>query len=130
MASLTTLAIRWCKWWFTGIIGVNDANGTNNSSGAIHFNVQWHVWNVDDTSPFNGANNTTGANEAIGSSVANGIIFTIGTIVANGAIVKLPPLYDQCIIIFSNKSSLLQLGPMLPLSPLVTIGAINFHWTF
>ena len=95
MAPLTTLAIRWCKWRFIGIIeanGVNDANGTNDSSGVIDFNVQWRMWNVEDTSPFNGANETTGANELIGANFADGIIFTIDiieTIVTIGAIVNL-----------------------------------------
>ena len=46
MAPLTTLAIRWYKWRFIGVIdanGVNDANGTNDSSGVIDFKVQWRM---------------------------------------------------------------------------------------
>ena len=71
MVPLATLVIHWCKWRFIGIIGiieVNDANGTNDSSGIIDFNVQWHVWNVEDTLPFNDA---IGAYDA---NVADGII--------------------------------------------------------
>ena len=42
----------------------------------------------------------------------------------------LEPLYDQWIIIVSNGSSLDPLAPMVPLSPLVTIGDIPFQWRF
>ena len=68
--------------------------------------------------PFNGG---IGANDATG---AIGTIVAIGIIVALGAIVS---LYDKYIIMVSNGLSLL---PMLPLSPLVTIGAINICWIF
>ena len=86
MALGETLAIHWCKWWSIGFIDANGVNGTIGNIGdplvqmaihwchyidAIGFNVQWRVWNVDDTSPFNGAI------KAISANVANGIIFTI-----------------------------------------------------
>ena len=116
-APFETLAIHWCKWRFIGVIsaiGVNDANGTDDSSGVIYFNVQWHVWNVEDTSPHRrithgaiGANDATGANEAIGANVANGIIFPIESIVAIETIVTIGvfdnigtivwPMYHYCL---------------------------------
>ena len=83
MAPLATLAIHWCKWPFICFIDTIDANGTNDSSGVMDFNVPWRVWNVKDTSPFNGANNPTGA------FVAIGIIVAIGTIVW--------PMYHHCL---------------------------------
>ena len=134
---METLAIHWYKWWFidaTDAIVLNDANGTNVSSGVIDFIVQWHLWNVEDTSPFNGeigANDATGADEAIGANftinanvatfanetiftivairtiVAIGVIFTIGTIVW--------PMYhhcDQWIVIVANVATV----------------AIGHHW--
>ena len=53
-------------------ISVIDANGTKDSSGVIDLNVQWHGWNVEETSPINGA---------IGTIVAIGAIVAIGTII-------------------------------------------------
>ena len=86
MAPMEILAILWWKSW---------------SISVINFNVQWRVWNVEDTSPFigaMGANDTTGANEAIRANFSNGIISTIadtivaiGTIDAIGFLSTLPP---------------------------------------
>ena len=53
-------------------IGVNDANGTNNSCGDIDFTVQWCMWNLEDTLLLNGAigaNDTPGSNEVISANV-------------------------------------------------------------
>ena len=67
----------------------------------IDFYAQWRVWNVEDTSTFNGAYVTTGANEAIGANVAN------VANVANGVISLLTPLW-----------------PLKPLSPLALLSTL------
>ena len=133
MAPLATLTTYWCKWWFISdidAVGVDDANGTNDSSAVIDFNVQWRVWNVEDTSPFYGA---VGANEAVGANVANGIILTIYTIVAIETIVTITisiivniatilwPMYHHCL----RWIVIVTIGAI---GATVAIGAINFHW--
>ena len=125
MVPLETLAILWCKWRFIGVmdaIGVNGASGTNDSCGVIDFNVQWHVWNVEDTSrhsmmPLVPMTSLVPLKPLMPTSPME--LFSPLTQMSPLVLLStLPLLYDQCTMIVSNGSSLSPLATILPLSPL------------